>query len=124
MIAPILLIFRNKNACGTSSQQQRQQHPQYRNIVILRDPAVQMKYHEALEQSFGMKLEDLQKELNSRGISTKYCMVLADFCIQYAKAIAENKPKTDQVQLGGEDDGDHDYDPSYRDVVCQLQSNK
>ena len=89
------------------------------NILILRDPAVQMKYHEALEQSFGMKVEDLQKELNSRGISTKYCMVLADFCIQYAKAIAENKPKTDQVQLGGEDDGDHDYDPSYRDVVME-----
>jgi hypothetical protein len=96
-----------------SSSRHRQRHPEYN------DPAVQMKYHQALEQSFGMKVEELQKELNARGISTQYCMVLADFCIQYAKAIAENKPKTDHVQLDEEDDSDHDYDPSYRDVVME-----
>jgi hypothetical protein len=97
----------------SSQQKRRQQHPEYN------DPAVQMKYHQALEQSFGMKVEELQKELNARGISTQYCMVLADFRVQYAKAIAENKPMTDQVQLGVEDDSDHDYDPSYRDVVVE-----
>jgi hypothetical protein len=74
-----------------------------------------MKYHQALEQSYGMKVDELQKELNDRGISTKYCMVLADFCIEYARAVAENKPKTQSINDVNEDD----YDPSYRDVVME-----
>ena len=71
-----------------------------------------MKYHAALEQSYTMKVEDLQRELNERGISTKYCMVLADFCVEYAKAVAEGKEKNSSVH-------DDDYDPSYRDVVME-----
>ncbi|KAG7351639.1 hypothetical protein IV203_028409 [Nitzschia inconspicua] len=92
----------------------RDPHPQYN------DPAVQMKYHQALESSYTMKVDQLQKELNDRGISTKYCMVLGDFCIEYAKAIAENKPKKETNQSNnGSFEGDDDYDPSYRDVVME-----
>lgn len=76
-----------------------------------------MKYHQALEASYSLKVDELQKELNDRGISTKYCMVLADFCIEYAKAIAEGMEKKQQVDLDLDDD--EDYDPSYRDVVME-----
>ena len=81
------------------------------------DPAAQRKYHETLDRSYTMKVDELQKELNERGISTKYCFVFADFCVAYAKAIAEDVPKTKKA----DDlfDGDEDYDPSYRDVVME-----
>lgn len=83
----------------------RPREPQYN------DPAVQMKYHQALQESYCMKVEDLQKELNGRGISTKYCFTLRDFCIEYAKALAEGKTSSNIK--------DDDYDPSYRDVVME-----
>jgi hypothetical protein len=86
----------------------RRTEPQYN------DPATQMKYHEALQTSYTMKVEDLQKELNERGISTKYCFTLADFCVEYAKATAEGKEKKAAATVE-----DEDYDPSYRDVVME-----
>ena len=73
-----------------------------------------------------MKVEDLQNELNSRGISTKYCMIFKDFCIEYAKAIAEDREKVvkedddqDDEAPGIFGDDNDDYDPCYRDVVMQ-----
>ncbi|KAL3918654.1 MAG: hypothetical protein SGILL_004134 [Bacillariaceae sp.] len=83
----------------------RQHSPEYS------DPAVQMKYQAALEGSYKMTVSDLQKELNERGISTKYCFSMQDFCVEYAKAMAEEK-NSDSIQ-------EDDYDPSYRDVVME-----
>lgn len=76
------------------------------------DPAKEMKYQKALQEAYSMKVEDLQHELNNRGISTKHCMIVKDFCVEYAKAIAEDRKEKDF-------DDDDDYDPSYRDVVMQ-----
>jgi len=84
------------------------------------DPAMEMKYQTALQESYNMKVEVLQHELNCRGISTKYCMIFRDFCIEYAKAIAEDKEKVSDepsAKMGDDDEGD--YDPSYKDVVMQ-----
>jgi predicted HTH domain antitoxin len=80
------------------------------------DPAVQMKYHQAMQKSHGMKVDDMQKELNDRGISTKFCMVFADFCQLYAEAIAEDRRATNNA---GESYYEEDYDPTYKDVVMQ-----
>jgi hypothetical protein len=96
---------------GPTGGARREPHPQYS------DPAVQMKYHQALDKSYTMRVDELQKELNERGISTKYCFVFADFCVAYAKAVAEDKPKTKKAD--DVFDGDEDYDPSYRDVVME-----
>lgn len=98
-------------------QQQQQQHATYK------DPLIETKYRTALQESYNMKVEDLQHELNCRGISTKYCMVFKDFCMEYAKAIAENRqkvvtePQAEESAAFGDDDDD--YDPEYRDVVMQ-----
>eukprot|EP00536_Pseudo-nitzschia_multiseries_P003883 jgi/Psemu1/284710/fgenesh1_pg.62_\ len=107
------------------ARQRQHQKQQQRAEPSYSDPAVRMKYQAALQESYNMKVEDLQHELNSRGISTKYCMIFKDFCIEYAKAIAENREKVvsedededDETSIFGDDDGD--YDPSYRDVVMQ-----
>jgi hypothetical protein len=96
---------------GPTGGTRREPHPQYS------DPAMQMRYHQALDRSYVMKVDELQRELNERGISTKYCFVFADFCVAYAKAVAEDKPKTKRVD--DPFDGDADYDPSYRDVVME-----
>jgi hypothetical protein len=95
---------------GPAGGRSRVPHPHYK------DPAVEMKYHEALKNAHQMKVEDLQKELNDRGISTKFCFVFGDFCIEYAKAIAENKAKKSDIEDLFNDD---EYDPSYRDVVME-----
>mmetsp|Transcript_6505 Transcript_6505/g.16059 ORF Transcript_6505/g.16059 Transcript_6505/m.16059 type:complete len:353 (+) Transcript_6505:113-1171(+) len=104
----------------------RQRRPQAR--AIYNDPEMEMKYQTALQESYTMKVEDLQRELNCRGISTKNCMIFKDFCIEYAKAIAENRAKVaeqpssssddDNASAFG-DDNDDDYDPTYKDVVMQ-----
>jgi len=105
------------------------------------DPVVERKFQAALQEAYNMKVEDLQRELNGRGISTEYCMVFKDFCHEYAKAIIDNKPKVvikvtsvdddDEEEEEGNDNDDDDvssassvfgddgYDPLYRDVVMQ-----
>lgn len=103
----------------------RQRRPQAR--ATYNEPEMEMKYQAALQESYNMKVEDLQNELNSRGISTKYCMIFRDFCIEYAKAIAENREKVAKEASSDSDDSDNsvfgededDYDPTYRDVVMQ-----
>ncbi len=84
------------------------------------DPAKEMKYQAALQYAYNMKVEDIQRELNCRGISTKYCMIVKDFCIEYAKAVAEGREKiAEDPDDQTFDDDDDDYDPAYRDVVMQ-----
>lgn len=105
----------------------RQRQPQAR--ATYNDPEMEMKYQTTLQEAYNMKVEDIQQDLNSRGISTKYCMIFKDFCIEYAKAIAENRPKVaknptsgsddSDASAFGDDDDDDDYDPTYRDVVMQ-----
>ena len=88
------------------------------------DPAKEMKYQAALQYAYNMKVEDLQHELNCRGISTNNCMIVKDFCVEYATAVADGKAKimenpssaSDNTVFG--DDSD-DYDPTYRDVVMK-----
>lgn len=80
------------------------------------DPAREMKYQQALEEAKMMNVADLQEALNARGISTKFCFVLADFQHEYAVAVAENKHKRPDTS---KDVDDEDYDPSYRDVVME-----
>jgi len=107
----------------------RQRHPQARPTYS--DAAMETKYQTALQESYTMKVVDLQHELNCRGVSTKYCMIFKDFCIEYAKAIAENRkkvtdePRSDSDREDNDDassafgDDDDDYDPNYTDVVMQ-----
>ena len=88
--------------------------------AIYEDPAQEMKYQATLQYAYSMTVEELQHELNCRGISTKHCMIVRDFCIEYAKAIAEGKSKIDMEEFTFDDDDDDDeYDPTYRDVVMQ-----
>jgi len=108
--------------------QQQQQYEEYevgsrqrqQARATYSDAAMETKYQTALIESYTMKVEDLQRELNCRGISTKDCMIFKDFCIAYAKAIAESREKKveDASSAAFEDDSD-DYDPKYRDVVMQ-----
>ena len=52
-------------------------------------------------------------------LSTKNCMIVKDFCVEYAKAVADGIEKvseSDENMFGEDDD---DYDPAYRDVVMQ-----
>jgi hypothetical protein len=79
------------------------------------DPALQVKYQHALEEAKKMSVAELQDALNERGISTKFCIVMADFRHEYAMAIVENKPKLDKKTV----EDDEDYDPSYKDVVME-----
>jgi hypothetical protein len=83
------------------------------------DPSMQMKYKAVLEESKQMTVSELQQALNDRGISTKFCMVLADFRHEYAMAITENKPIKKGDGSAKVIDDDEDYDPSYRDVVME-----
>jgi len=81
-----------------------------------------MKYQQALQDAYAMKVEDLQYELNCRGISTRKCMIVKDFCIEYAKAVAENRQKvaeTPSAESIHDDDDEDEYDPEYKDVVMQ-----
>mmetsp|Transcript_61016 Transcript_61016/g.149395 ORF Transcript_61016/g.149395 Transcript_61016/m.149395 type:complete len:451 (-) Transcript_61016:454-1806(-) len=83
------------------------------------NPSLQMKYKSALEEAKDLTVTDLQAALNERGISTKFCMVLADFRHEYAKAIAEDKPIRQGEGNTKVIDDDEDYDPTYRDVVME-----
>jgi hypothetical protein len=85
------------------------------------DSAQEMRYQKALQEAYKMKVEDIQYELNCRGITTNHCMIFKDFCTEYAKAIAENRQKLVEEPANSDSlgDDDDDYDPSYRDVVMQ-----
>jgi hypothetical protein len=91
-------------------QQQRYRHEEQIPRTY-EDPDIEMKYQDALQEAYNMKVEDLQLELNERGISTKYCMIFKDFCNEYAKAIADDKQKVViKVTRLSDDDDDDDTD--------------
>ena len=91
-------------------QQQRYRHEEQIPRTY-EDPEIEMKYQAALQEAYNMKVEDLQIELNGRGISTKYCMIFKDFCNEYAKAIADDKQKVViKVTRSSDDDDDDDTD--------------
>jgi len=93
-------------------------------------------------EAHNMKVEDLQRELNTRGVSTKYCMVFKDCCHEYAEAIADNKQNKVVIKViwfsnvdDNDDDDDnndesstfgdvYDYDPLYRDVFMQKYDHR
>lgn len=76
------------------------------------------RYQKALKKAKKMKVGELKKELQSRGISTKSFFEKSEFVKAYAQAVADNK-------TGGGGSGprpEEPRDPSYKDVVMQKMS--
>mmetsp|Transcript_45715 Transcript_45715/g.110761 ORF Transcript_45715/g.110761 Transcript_45715/m.110761 type:complete len:213 (+) Transcript_45715:197-835(+) len=74
------------------------------------------RYKEALAKAKKMKVGELKKELEGRGISTKSFFEKSEFVKAYAEAVADNKsggpgPRPEEPR-----------DPSYKDVVMQKMS--
>lgn len=76
------------------------------------------RYKEALEKAKKMKVGELKKELQGRGISTKSFFEKTEFVKAYAEAVADNK-----TGKGGPGPRPEEpRDPSYKDVVMQKMS--
>jgi len=76
------------------------------------------RYQKAFKKAQKMKVGELKKELEGRGISTKSFFEKSEFVKAYAAAVADN-------QSGGGGPGprpEEPQDPSYRDVVMQKMS--
>lgn len=76
------------------------------------------RFQKALEEAKSMKVKDLKKELQDRGISTASFFEKSEFVKAYADAVADNQTK---ASSSGKKPGrtDDPRDPSYRDVVTQ-----
>lgn len=76
------------------------------------------RYKEALEKAKKMKVGELKKELQGRGISTKSFFEKTEFVKAYAEAVADNK----SGKGGPGPRPEEPRDPSYKDVVMQKMS--
>jgi len=66
----------------------------------------------------GMKVGDLKKELQARGVSTKSFFEKSEFVKAYAEAVVDGvSKKSSSASSGGS--SDEPYDPEYRDVTVQ-----
>jgi len=74
----------------------------------------QERYDEALAQAQGMKVGELKKELQNRGVSTKSFFEKTEFVKAYAEAVADGTQKKGTRAAAAQDEP---YDPSYRDVA-------
>jgi predicted HTH domain antitoxin len=72
------------------------------------------RYNEALKAAKTMKVLDLKKELQARGIKTSSFFEKSEFVTAYAEAVADNKTGSG---AGGSRRQEEPMDPSYRDVV-------
>ena len=80
--------------------------------------AREKRYQEAFDKAQTIKVGDLKKELQNRGISTASFFEKSEFVKAYAEAIADNK-------TGGGGAGprpEEPRDPAYKDVVMQKMS--
>lgn len=86
------------------------------------------RYSKAMEEAKGMKVGDLKKELQDRGIATGSFIEKSEFIKAYAEAIADNVPKgassassssKSKSSTGKKPVEEEPMDPSYRDVVTQ-----
>jgi len=84
------------------------------------------RYKLALEEGACMKLSNLKKELQERGISTNSFFEKSDLVKAYANAIADNsepkaknstKNKNTGSRHGGSNNERERFDPSYKDVI-------
>jgi len=84
------------------------------------------RYNLALEEGATMKLSNLKKELQDRGISTNSFFEKSDLVKAYANAIADNsepkaknstKNKNTGSRHGGSNNERERFDPSYKDVI-------
>jgi len=74
----------------------------------------QERYDEALSMASKMKVGELKKDLESRGISTKSFFEKSEFVKAYATAVADGTAK--KGGSPGAASQDEPFDPSYRDV--------
>jgi len=84
------------------------------------------RYKLALEEGASMKLSNLKKELQDRGISTNSFFEKSDLVKAYANAIADNsepkaknstKNKNTGSRHGGSNNERERFDPYYKDVI-------
>jgi hypothetical protein len=76
------------------------------------------RYEKAKEEAKGMKVNELKKELNNWGISTKSFFEKSEFIKAYAEAVADNK--TGPTSGGSRSARrEEPRDPAYRDVAMQ-----
>ncbi|CAJ1961757.1 unnamed protein product [Cylindrotheca closterium] len=76
------------------------------------------RYKEALDKAKKMKVGDLKKELEGRGISTKSFFEKPEFVKAYAEAVADNK----KGKGGPGPRPEEPRDPAFKDVVMQKMS--
>lgn len=72
------------------------------------------RYNEALLTAKTMKVGELKKDLQARGISTSSFFEKSEFVKAYAEAVADNKTGSG---AGGSRRQEEPMDPSYRDVI-------
>ena len=81
------------------------------------------RYAEALEKAKTMKVSELKKDLQSRGVSTVSFFEKSEFEKAYAEAVADNKAgssgPTGSTGSSSRRPAEEKFDPSYRDVVMQ-----
>jgi hypothetical protein len=86
------------------------------------------RIQEEMANAKSMKVGDLKKELESRGISTKSFFEKSEFVRAYAEAIVDNVSKSKSGSSSSSSTSsarkqaaaqDEPYDPSYRDVTTQ-----
>jgi hypothetical protein len=72
------------------------------------------RYNQALKTAKAMKVGDLKKELQAKGVSTSSFFEKSEFVKAYAEAVTDNKTGSG---AGGSRRQEEPMDPSYRDVV-------
>jgi hypothetical protein len=80
-------------------------------------PSREEIYNEALKTAKTMKVGDLKKELQAKGISTKSFFEKSEFVKAYAEAVADNKTGSGAPGGSSRRRQEEPMDPSYRDVV-------
>lgn len=74
------------------------------------------KIKEQMEKAQSMKVQELKKELQARGVSTKSFFEKSEFVRAYAEAVVDGKKTSSKTKK------EEAYDPSYKDVVVQKMN--
>jgi hypothetical protein len=76
---------------------------------------------EEMEKASRMKVSDLKKELENRGVSTKSFFEKPEFVKAYAEAVVDGVASNSSGRAGrsGAAVNEEKFDPAYRDVVMQ-----
>lgn len=85
------------------------------------------RLQQEIEKAKGMKVGDLRKELEARGVSTKSFFEKTEFVKAYAEAVVDGKSGSKAGSSGGSRTSsppEEEFDSSYRDVSVKKMDKK